>query len=807
MIEYNFKKIENKWQDKWNDKAFMQKGFKHKRKKYYSLTMFSYPSGSNLHIGHWYNYGPADTFSRYKKMVGYDVFQPQGFDAFGLPAENFAIKHDIHPSISTKKNIDTMRRQLDSIGALYDWDNIVVTCKKDYYRWTQWLFLELYKNKLAYRNKAPVNWCPNCGTVLANEQVKQYSGLSKDDQPYNGCDRCKTEVVTKDLRQWFFNIKKYAEELLSFDAIDWPKKTVKMQEHWIGKSVGASLEFKVDGFDDLVEVFTTRPDTLFGATYIVLAPEHSLVEKITIDSQKENVKSYIQEISKKNEMQRTELNKDKSGIFTGSYAINPVNNERIPIWVGDYVLVTYGSGAIMAVPGHDERDYEFAKKYNLKIVQVVDGKGSDIEKEAFCDNGTVINSDFINGLNTETAKSKMIEFLEQNNIGKSKVQYKLKDWLISRQRYWGTPIPIVYDPDGNAHPVPEEYLPWELPDDVEYKPKGTSPLGTSQELIDRTEKIFGKGWRPEIDTMDTFVCSSWYYLRYPDNKNSLKAFDPEIVNKILPVDIYIGGAEHATMHLLYARFINKALRDLGYLNFDEPFKQLYHQGTITKDGSKMSKSKGNTVSPDIFIDEYGSDTFRCYLMFMGPFDEGGDWNDKGIKGIYRFLNKILNICGKPNSSVTEDKYLKIIHKTIKGVTEDLDRIKFNTSISKLMKCANELGSAPSLSIDDKLSLIKLLAPFAPHIAEELWEKFDHSESIFNNDWPDYKPSLIIDDMMIITVQVNGKVRGNIEVSKDINKDDILLLAKDNKNVIKFINNKAILKEIYVPNKLISLVVK
>tara|TARA_Y100001978_G_scaffold97595_1_gene87439 strand:+ start:2692 stop:5088 length:2397 start_codon:yes stop_codon:yes gene_type:complete len=798
MNEYNFKKIEKKWQEKWNDHSFMEKGYSKRGKKYYSLTMFSYPSGSNLHIGHWYNYGPADTFSRFIRMLGYDVFQPQGFDAFGLPAENFAIKHNIHPAKSTQNNIDTMRSQLDRIGALYDWDKTVTTSQKDYYRWTQWLFLELYKNNLAYRKKATVNWDPIDQTVLANEQVLA-DGTS---------ERSGALVEQKPLEQWFFKITNYADELLSFDQIDWPKKTIRMQEHWIGKSVGATLKFQVDKFDENIEVFTTRPDTLFGATYLVLAPEHPLVDKITTDSQKDDILSYVNEISKKNDLQRTDLNKDKSGIFTGSYAINPINGKKIPIWIGDYVLVGYGSGAIMAVPGHDERDYEFAKKYNLKIVQVVDGPDVNIEKESYGKDGTVINSDFLNGLSTKEAKTKIIEHLEKKNIGKSKIQFKLKDWLISRQRYWGTPIPIVYDPDGNPHPIPDEYLPWELPDDVEFKPKGTSPLGTSKELIERTEKIFGKGWKPEIDTMDTFVCSSWYYLRYPDNKNTNSPFDKEIINDILPVDIYIGGAEHATMHLLYARFVTKALRDLGYLDFDEPFKKLYHQGTITKDGSKMSKSKGNTVSPDQFIEEYGSDTFRCYLMFMGPFDEGGDWNDKGIKGIYRFLNKLINICNKPNSDKSELKFQKIIHKTTKDVTADLKKIKFNTAISKIMSCLNELASADSLSIEDKHILVKLIAPFAPHLAEELWQELNNENiSIFNHLWPEYDENLALDDNITIAIQVNGKLRGNIEVEKDKDKDSILELSKQNKNVSKFLDGKSIIKEIYIPSKLVNIVVK
>ena len=798
---YNHKEIENKWQERWKDSSFLKKN--KNSEKFYSLTMFSYPSGSNLHVGHWYNYGPADTLARYMKLKGYNVFQPQGFDAFGLPAENFAIKNDVHPAISTNKNIDTMRVQLDRIGAMYDWDNIVVTCQEDYYKWTQWLFLELYKNNLAYQKNAPVNWCPDCATVLANEQVKQYDSL---EGVYNGCDRCKTEVVLKDLTQWFFKITDYAEELLDFSEVDWPQKTILMQNHWIGKSEGAIVHFRLEGYEDTIEVFTTRPDTLFGATYMVIAPEHPLVDTITTDQNKQKIADYRKESETKNEMQRTELNKDKSGVFTGSYAINPINNKKIPIWIGDYVLLSYGTGAIMAVPGHDERDYEFAKKYSLDIIKVVDGDDINLENAAYTQDGIAVNSDFIDGLSTLDAKSKMIDYLEEKDIGKRKINYKLKDWLISRQRYWGTPIPIVYDPNGVPHPIPEKHLPWTLPDDVEYKPKGTSPLGTSKELIERTEDIFGKGWTPEIDTMDTFVCSSWYYLRYPDNLNADKPFDSNVINKHLPVDMYIGGAEHATMHLLYARFATKALRDMGYLKFNEPFKRLFHQGTITKDGSKMSKSKGNTVSPDEFIERYGSDTFRCYLMFMGPYDEGGDWNDKGITGIFRFLSKIINVCEKDEGDSSPEAQ-KIIHKTIKGVTEDLDKIKFNTALSKMMECMNELTSSNTLSSNDKVSIIKLLAPFAPHLSEELFEKLGSTTSVFGESWPEHNPDMIVDDSMVIAIQVNGKLRGSIEVSLDATKEEILSESRDVENVQKFTDGMNIIKEIYVPNKLVNLVVK
>ena len=801
---YDHKNIEEKWQKRWKNNPSSSFKITDKGEKYYSLTMFSYPSGSNLHVGHWYNYGPADTIARFKKMQGYNVFQPQGFDAFGLPAENYAIKNNIHPAISTKKNIDTMRIQLDRIGAMYHWDNIVTTCNEDYYKWSQWLFLELYKNNLAYQKNAPVNWCPDCATVLANEQVKQYD--NKEGDYYNGCDRCKTEVVLKDLTQWFLKITDYAEELLDFSDLDWPKKTISMQNHWIGKSEGAIVHFTVEGYQDTIEVFTTRPDTLYGATYIVIAPEHPLVDTITTDQHKDKIANYRKESITKNEMQRTELNKDKSGVFTGSYAINPINNKKIPIWVGDYVLLTYGTGAIMAVPGHDERDYEFAQKYSLDIIQVVNGKNVNLDNKAYTQDGIVMNSEFLNGLTTSEAKAKMIDFLEYKDHGKRKINFKLKDWLISRQRYWGTPIPIVYDPNGMPHPIPNEHLPWTLPDDVEYKPKGTSPLGTSKELIERTERIFGKGWKPEIDTMDTFVCSSWYYLRYPDNLNKNEPFNQNKVNDILPVDMYIGGAEHATMHLLYSRFMTKALRDLGYLNFNEPFKRLFHQGTITKDGAKMSKSKGNTVSPDEFIENYGSDTFRCYLMFMGPYDEGGDWNDKGITGIFRFLTKIINVCRK-DDGISLDKDQKIIHKTIKSVTEDLEKIKFNTSLSKMMECMNEISSSKTLSKNDKEHIIKLISPFAPHLSEELWEEIGNTNSVFDENWPKYEENKILDSSMTIAIQVNGKLRGSIEVSTDASKDSILLNSKDVENVKKFIDGTNIVKEIYVPNKLVNLVVK
>tara|TARA_Y100001970_G_scaffold42776_1_gene53244 strand:- start:16800 stop:19181 length:2382 start_codon:yes stop_codon:yes gene_type:complete len=793
-MDYNFKEIEKKWQVFWDENSNLKTDYNNVDSKKYCLTMFSYPSGDKLHIGHWYNYGPADTFTRYLKLRGYNVFQPQGFDAFGLPAENYAIKHGIHPHESTHQNISTMKQQLTAIGALYNWDKEVVTCDKEYYKWTQWLFLKLYKNNLAFQKTATVNWDPIDQTVLANEQVLS-DGTS---------ERSGGKVIQKPLKQWFFKITKYAEELLDFENLKWPKKTILMQKNWIGRSEGAKIDFIIENSDYRLNIFTTRPDTLFGVTYMVIAPEHEIIQKFNL-SNNADIALYCEEASKKSELQRSDLEKTKSGVFSGLYVIHPITDKKIPIWIADYVMMGYGTGAIMAVPGHDQRDFDFAKKYDIDIVKVVDdGNNVDIENNAFSEYGICVNSDFINGLNTEDAIKKMLVYLEKQSLGEKSITYRLKDWLISRQRYWGAPIPIVYDPDGNPHPIPEKYLPWLLPDDVEYKPKGTSPLGSSKELIRRTEDIFGQGWRPEIDTMDTFVCSSWYYLRYPDSKNQLAPFT-EKSNNWLPVDHYIGGAEHATMHLLYARFITKALNDLGLIDFKEPFKHLYHQGTITKDGSKMSKSRGNTVSPDIFVEQYGSDTFRCYLMFMGPYDEGGDWNDKGIKGISKFLNRSFRICSNKVEYKQDNEDLFMIHSTIKTVTHNLDEMKFNTALSRLMEFVNYFYSK-GLNHDIKLIYMQLLAPFAPHLCEELWSKYNE-ESVFLSSWPSFNDKYLERDNIKIAVQVNGKLRATLDASKDIDKTELIDECKKHPNVVKFILDKEIIREIYVPGKIVNIVIK
>ena len=799
--QYSFHKIEQKWQKRWKESKIHSPDLTDTARKYYALTMFSYPSGDKLHIGHWYNYGPADTYARFMKMKGDNVFQPQGFDAFGLPAENYAIHHKVHPAVSTEKNIATMKKQLDSIGAMYDWQNEIRTCTPEYYKWTQWLFLTLYKMGLAYQKTAPVNWCPSCGTVLANEQVKD--GV---------CDRCKEQVTKKELTQWFFKITNYAEELLQkLDDLDWPEKTKHMQKNWIGKSVGANIIFNIKGSNDKIEIFTTRSDTIYGATYMVLAPEHSLLKTISTPENVELVHSYIESAKAKTEIERMSLDKDKTGVFTGAFAINPISNVEIPIWVADYVVSSYGTGAIMAVPSGDERDFEFAKAFNLPIIEVVSPNGElHGNDECFSNYGISVNSGEYSGKSTENVQQLINTKLDEMGCGGAKIQYKLHDWLISRQRYWGTPIPIIHCTDCGIVPVDMNSLPVLLPEDIKISSTygdELSPLATSDSYMNVKCTKCGEDAKRDADTMDTFVCSSWYYLRYPNAKYDDGPFDPEGL-KWLPVDSYIGGAEHATMHLLYARFITKALRDGGYLNFDEPFTKLYHQGTITKDGAKMSKSRGNTVSPDEFIENYGSDTFRAYLMFMGPFDEGGDWNDQGITGIDRFLKKVWRFCQLPDTDDSPSKKdLQILHQTIRSVSDDLEHMKFNTAISRLMEFINYFSIHKAVSKDIKLTIIKLIAPLTPHIAEELWEINGGEASVFLELFPEYDKSLAEEDTVTIAVQINGKLRGSVEVSKEIEKEALLIEVKKNENVNIHLSGKEIIKEIVVPQRLVNFVVK
>lgn len=795
------KVIEEKWRKRWEEDKLYKFDLNSDKEKLYCLEMFSYPSGAKLHLGHWYNYSVSDTWARYKKMTGYNVFHPMGFDAFGLPAENYAIKTGIHPRISTNKNIKTMEEQLKKIGGSWDFDTEVKTCEENYYKWTQWMFLQMYKNNLAYKKEAPVNFCPSCNTVLANEQV--ISGA---------CERCGSIVERKKMSQWFFKITDYAEELLrDIDKLDWPSKTKSLQRNWIGKSNGAYVDFKVDEFDESFTVFTTRADTLFGATYCVLAPELDLVDIITTKEQKEAVEKYKLETSKISEIDRTSTVKEKTGVFTGSYAINPVNGKKIPIWISDYVLSTYGTGAIMAVPAHDERDYEFAKKFDLEIIPVIEPKDVDIEKEAYVGDGKHINSDFLNDLNLKDALDKIYEFLEEKNVGKKTTTYKLRDWLISRQRYWGAPIPIIYCEDCGIVPVPEKDLPVVLPDDVEFTPDGESPLKKCEEFINTTCPKCGKKAHREADTLDTFVCSSWYFLRYPDNLNDKEPFNKDVINNMLPVDKYIGGIEHACMHLLYARFFTKALRDMGYLDFDEPFTSLVHQGTILgPDGEKMSKSKGNTVSPDEYVEEYGADILRNYLMFGFNYVDGGPWDDQGIKAINKFYNKVERLISSLKEEDKEiDELEKSLNKTIKAVRTDIDRFQFNTSLSRIMEYTNLLVKFEKVGIPRKYieKLILLLAPFAPHLTEEFWEMIGNNYSIHNEEYPKFDESKLIENEVSIAVQVNGKLRGTIKVKVDEDKDVVLNTAKEEKNVIKHIENKEIIKEIVIQNKIVNIVVK
>lgn len=809
---YTPSSIEAKWQKKWAEAKAYEVDFASVKKedKYYAMVMFPYPSGDKLHVGHWYNFAPADSFARFMRMRGKTVFTPMGFDAFGLPAENYAIKTGVPPAESIATNVQTMITQLSRIGTMYDWSKTVNTSTPEYYRWTQWLFLQMFKHDLAYKKQANVNWCPKDQTVLANEQVKE-----------GCCERCGSEVSQKSLTQWFWKTTKYAQKLIdNLDDLDWPEKTKLMQKNWIGRSEGAEIEFIIENVELKIKVFTTRQDTLFGVTYIVLAPEHPLVDEITSKDHLGAVDAYRKDVKKKTEMQRTDLNKTKTGVPTGAYALHPVTGVKLPIWIADYVLMNYGTGAVMAVPAHDERDHEFAKIYQLPIVQVIDGE------DPFAQNGKVINSQFLDDLDIQEAKKKMIAWLEGAEKGRGIINYRLRDWTISRQRYWGAPIPIVYDPEGNPHPVGEEHLPWTLPTDVEFKPTGESPLTHSQEFIERTERIFGKGWRPEFDTMDTFVCSSFYYLMYlrsgqKTEKNSQfsilnsQLLDREIERSWMPVDMYIGGPEHATMHLIYARFVMMALKEMGFVSHDEPFQRLVHQGLITNQGAKMSKSKGNVVSPDSFVERYGSDVFRMYLMFMGPFTDGGDWNDTGIKGIDRFVQKVYRILSEPfmkaeksSTKVDQDtpEVLRAIHTAVKRVTEAIEKLQFNIAISALMECVNAIGDAGGCSIETTKTFVRLLSPLAPHLAEELWELVDNEAGfVIDQQWPTFDPSLLVSDSLTIAVQVNGKLRGTIQVASSASKEEILVLAKEETNVKKYLEGATLKKEIYVAGKLVSFV--
>lgn len=836
---YNPQEIEKKWQQQWQEKDAFKVLNRDYYKKYYDLVMFPYPSGT-LHVGHVKNYVIGDVIARYKRMRGYSVMHPFGFDAFGLPAENAAIeKGNIHPEDWTMQNIGIIRNQIKKLGISYNWDREVITCKEDYYKWTQWIFLQLYKNGLAYKKKAPVNWCPNCKTVLANEQV------------VNGrCERCGTSVEIKQLEQWYFKITDYAEKLLNDleNLNGWPENVKTMQKNWIGKSVGAEVEFKLDNGEDTLKrpegssrkeslrVFTTRPDTLWGVTFMALAPESPLVEELTTPENTELVNKFLQRVSLQDRFKRTAEGAEKEGVFTGSYAINPVNGEKIPIYVANYILYEYGTGAIMAVPAHDQRDFEFAKKYNLPIRIVIMPEDDKLTEEklekAYVGEGVLINSGEFTGLDNQTAIKKISQWLEDKKIGKVVTQYKLRDWLISRQRYWGAPIPIVYCEKCGVVPVPEDDLPVKLPRDVEFEPTGKSPLIDHPHFKEATcPKCGGKAKR-EVDTMDTFVDSSWYYLRYVNPKLEEKPFNKEDVDNWLPVDQYIGGVEHAILHLLYSRFITKVLKDLGYVSFDEPFKNLFTQGMIYRNGAKMSKSKGNVVSPEEMIEKYGSDALRTYILFMAPPERDAEWNDSGIEGTYRFLNRVWNMYMKIQDKIIhlennsnyllKNKYEKDLrrklHQTIEKITSDIEgNFQFNTAVSSLMELLNELNSYLN-NTDEKdwnLNLLKefsedfvlMLSPIAPHISEELWKNFGKDGFIFKASWPKIDKNALKAEEITLAVQINGKLRAQITVDVNLKEEEVKSFVLEDDKVQKYIAGKKIEKIIYVPKKIINIVVK
>ena len=799
--------IEKKWQIKWEQSKLYSFDKSRVDKKKYILEMFSYPSGARLHLGHWYNYGLTDSYARFMRMKGYEIFQPMGFDAFGLPAENYAIKTGIHPEDSTLKNIETMEKQLQAMGAMFDWDYEIKTCLPDYYRWTQWCFLQLYKNGLAYRKQAPVNWCESCNTVLANEQVVD-----------GGCERCGTSVVRKNLTQWFFKITDYAERLLqNLDGLDWPEKTKMMQRNWIGKSTGGEITFKLENGESFT-VFTTRADTLYGCTYAVLAPEHPLTLKITTDAQKAAVEEYIAYAAKASEIDRLSTTREKTGVFTGAYAINPVNGRRIPVYAADYVLATYGTGAVMAVPAHDDRDFEFATKYGLPIERVVKGREGEDDTLPYTEYGILVNSEEFSGLPVEDGKKAIIEKLKTQGKGDFKINYRLRDWLISRQRYWGAPIPVVYCDTCGEVPVPEDQLPVSLPYDVDFTPDGTSPLLKSESFMHTTcPKCGGKAVR-DADTMDTFVCSSWYFLRYPDSKNDQKAFDTDWINKMLPVDTYVGGAEHACMHLLYARFFTMALHDMGYVDFDEPFTRLVHQGVILgPDGARMSKSRGNVISPDEYIQKYGSDVLRTYLGFGFSYIEGGPWNVDGLKAVHRFLERVERIVlrlkdVKATSDEGKKELLYAQNYAIKHMSADIEAFSFNTAIARLMEFTNALNKYLDASPDESVStdaastLVKLIAPFAPHFAEELWETLGGTESVFNQAYPVCDESALVMDTVEMPLQINGKVRGKFNVSSSATAQDIEAQIMNTPELTALFDGKTVRKTIIIPGKIANIVV-
>lgn len=825
---YQPAEFEAKWQERWAEAGDATARDDDPRPKFYNLVMFPYPSG-DLHIGHWYNYTGADIFGRFMRMRGYNVMQPIGFDAFGLPAENAAIKRNIQPRTWTLANIANMQQQLRHMGAAWDWSREVITCLPDYYQWTQWVFLQFFKHGLAYRTKAPANWCPTCNTTLANEQV------------INGvCERCGTPVERREIDQWLMRITKYADELLRFDGMEWPEKTKLMQTNWIGRSEGAEVRFTASipkenrkrGQKATVElpVFTTRPDTIYGVTFFVLAPEHPLVEQLTTPERRDAVRAYVEQTTHESEIERMSADKTraKTGVALGSYVTNPVSGEQIPIWIADYVLMSYGKGAVMGVPAHDQRDFEFARMFDLPITQVVQDDDEPLTDpatwtEAKTAHGRLVNSGPFDGAPADQAIHTVIEWLEEHHVGVGAVNYRLRDWLVSRQRFWGAPIPIVYCEQHGTVPVPEDQLPVRLPDEVDFKPTGESPLRYVPEFLHTTCPICGGPATRETDTLDTFLCSSWYFLRYADPHDDQRAWDEKKLAKWLPVDMYIGGPEHATLHLMYARFFVKALRDMGLLDFSEPFTRLYHQGMVLgPDGQKMSKSRGNVIAPDAVVARYGADAVRAYLMFMGPFDQGGPWNNQGIEGVSRYLNRVWTLVtdyversGEPRAETPAGREVeRLRHKTIARVSSDYEGLRFNTALAALMEFVNGLNKAreesPDLPRDPRYgaaveSLLALLAPLAPHIAEELWSRTGHTESVHRRPWPSYDPALTLDEQITVVVQVNGKVRDTLLFSPDVTEAQVREQALASAKVGAALGGREVRKFIYVPGKLANVV--
>ncbi|MCF2648016.1 leucine--tRNA ligase [Niallia circulans] len=804
-MSFNHQKIEQKWQKFWEENKTFKTSEEKSKKKFYALDMFPYPSGAGLHVGHPEGYTATDILSRMKRMQDFNVLHPMGWDAFGLPAEQYALDTGNHPAEFTQKNIDTFRRQIKSLGFSYDWDREINTTDPEYYKWTQWIFLKLYEMGLAYVDEVAVNWCPALGTVLANEEV--IDGKS---------ERGGHPVERRPMRQWVLRITAYADRLLEdLDEVDWPESIKEMQRNWIGRSEGAEVTFQIDNHEENFTVFTTRPDTLFGATYAVLAPEHALVEKITTSEQKAAVEAYLEKIKSKSDLERTDLAKEKTGVFTGAYAINPANGEKMPIWIADYVLVSYGTGSIMAVPAHDERDYEFAKTFELPIKEVV--AGGNVEAEAYTGDGEHVNSDFLNGLNKEDAITKMISWLEEKKIGTKKITYRLRDWLFSRQRYWGEPIPIIHWEDGTMTGVPEEELPLTLPETSEIKPSGTgeSPLANIAEWVNVIDPVTGKKGRRETNTMPQWAGSSWYYLRYIDPKNNKQIADPEKIKEWLPVDMYIGGVEHAVLHLLYARFWHKVLYDIGVVPTKEPFQKLFNQGMILgENNEKMSKSKGNVVNPDEIVASHGADTLRLYEMFMGPLDAAIAWSTNGLDGSRRFLDRVWRLLVDDNGelsskvqTIEEMKGLdKIYHQTVKKVTEDFEALRFNTAISQMMVFINECYKADSIPQKYVEGFVKLLSPICPHMTEELWQIITGSnQSIAYEAWPAYDEAKLVDDEVEIVIQINGKVKAKLMVPADANKDALEQIAMEDNQVKEQIDGKQVRKVIAVPGKLVNIV--